>query len=236
MKQAAPPTREKIRRWNAGSPTLATNVIIAVNVAVFLYGMLSKGGSFTSNFSQALPIHRRFGLDAPDVAAGEWYRIVTSGFLHFGVLHLGMNMWVLYQMGQLLERSLDRVNFVALYFAAMLGGAAGALILEPFGLTAGASGAVFGLFGATAIGLHRRGVNVLRTGIGTALILNLVLTFAIPGISKGGHLGGLVAGGLVGAVLLRPNKPRGFDWVGLGAAVAVGTVAVVVALSRASTA
>ena len=79
------------------------------------------------------------------------------------------------------------------------------MVLQPNGLTGGASGAVFGLMAAAAIGLHRRGVNVFQTGIGTVLILNLVITFTIPGISIGGHLGGAIAGAICGFVILAPR-------------------------------
>jgi len=112
-------------------------------------------------------------------------------------------MVLLYQLGAMLEPALGRVRFVALYAAALLSGSFGVLLISPLALTAGASGAVFGLFGAAAVGLHQRGRNVLQTSVGLLLVINLVLTFVIPGISIGGHVGGLIGGGLVGAVMLR---------------------------------
>jgi membrane associated rhomboid family serine protease len=121
---------------------------------------------------------------------GEWYRLISSGFLHYGLFHVGMNMFLLWQLGQLLEPALSRGKFTLLYFAAMFGGSAGALALSPNALTGGASGAVFGLMAAAAVGLQQRGVNPMKTGIGGTLILNLLITFTIPGISIGGHVGG----------------------------------------------
>jgi membrane associated rhomboid family serine protease len=139
---------------------------------------------------------------------GEWYRIVSSGFLHFGLLHVGMNMLLLWQLGQLLEPALGQWKFSLLYFASMFGGAAGALLLTPDGLTGGASGAVFGLMAAAAVGLQQRGVNPMRTGIGGTLILNLLITFMIPGISIGGHVGGALTGAAVGYAMLEPRWTR----------------------------
>ena len=146
---------------------------------------------------------------------GEWYRLVTSGFVHFGIVHIGFNMLLLWQLGQLVERAMSTVQFMLLYLAALLGGSLGVLVVDgtTLKITAGASGAVFGLIGAAAVGLHRRGVNVFSTGIGTALMLNLFITFSIGGISIGGHLGGLVAGAICGFVMLPPKWNTYPKWV-----------------------
>jgi membrane associated rhomboid family serine protease len=151
---------------------------------------------------------------------GEWYRLISSGFLHYGLLHVGMNMFLLWQLGQLLEPALGRGRFALLYFAAMLGGSAGALALSPNALTGGASGAVFGLMAAAAVGLHQRGVNPMKTGIGATLLLNLLITFAIPGISVGGHLGGALMGAAVGYAMLEPRWNRNASWIAWAAPVA----------------
>jgi membrane associated rhomboid family serine protease len=171
--------------------------IIAINVLVALWGAARPA---VGRFSGAELVRIDLGLFGPLVAEGEWYRLVTSGFTHGGLLHLAFNMIVVWQFGSLLEPAIGRTRLVALYFAALLAGSAGALIASPDALTVGASGAAFGLVGAAAIGLHRRGVNIFSTGIGMMLVINLVLTFAIPGISIGGHLGGLAGGAAVGAV------------------------------------
>jgi membrane associated rhomboid family serine protease len=169
-----------------------TRTIIAINIVVYFWTVAGN---------------REFdlGLSKFYIDNGEYYRIISSGFLHFSILHVGMNMFLLWQLGQLLESAMGRVRFTSLYFICMIGGAIGALILEPNALTGGASGAVFGLMAAAAVGLHQRGVNPFRTGIGTTLILNLVITFAIPGISIGGHLGGALTGAALGYVMLKPR-------------------------------
>jgi membrane associated rhomboid family serine protease len=152
---------------------------------------------------------------------GQWYRIVTSGFLHFGIIHIGFNMYLLYLLGQMLEPAIGRVRFALIYFAALLGGSAGAMLLQPDAFHGGASGAVFGLMGAAFVGYRLRGVNPLTTGIGTTLVLNLLITFTIPGISIGGHLGGVVAGGLCALVVLAPGH-RGYPvWASYAAPGAV---------------
>jgi membrane associated rhomboid family serine protease len=226
IRAARPPTQERIRRWNATQGLLATKVLIAINAVVFLLTSTQQGGG-------AANLEQRLALFGPAVANGEWYRIVTAGFLHFGLIHIGFNMLLLYQFGSVLEPALGRVRFVALYTAALVAGSFGALLLSPNAFTGGASGAVFGLVGAVAIGMHRRGVSVWQSGVGGLLVVNLVLTFAIPNISVGGHLGGLAAGALVGAVMLevRPSASgRQAWWLGLGVAVAVIVLAFVGAL------
>ena len=115
-----------------------------------------------------------------------------------------------------------------------LGGSFGALMLQPNGLTGGASGAVFGLMAAAAIGMHRRGVNVFQTGIGTILVLNLVITFTLPGISVGGHLGGAIAGAICGFVILAPAHAALPKWASYAAPIAVVAFTVVASLAIAA--
>ena len=212
VRRARPATSERIRFWNAAQPVLVTRVIVAVNVIAYVWvltgtRMSSIAGSINSRELQ-------MGLSQVFIDNGEWYRIISSGFLHFGLIHVGMNMLLLWQLGQLLEPALGRSRFTLLYFTAMVGGATGALLMNPNGLTGGASGAVFGLMAAAAVGLQERGVNPMRTGIGATLMLNLLITFAIPGISIGGHLGGALVGGLIGYAMLEPKWQRDAAWIG----------------------
>jgi len=218
-----------VRFWNARQHTLVTYALMAVNVAVFAYVAAADpetlgGRNRVSREQFDLGLNTFFLQDGRD----DWYRLVTSGFLHFGIIHLAFNMLLLYQLGQLLERSLGRVNFALLYAAGLLGGSLGVLLQDEPAITGGASGAVFGLMAAAAIGLQRQGVSVFSTGIGTTLMLNLFITFAIPGISIGGHLGGAAAGAICGFVMLAP-KWKGYpSWTRWATpmAVAVGSVLV----------
>ncbi len=217
-------------------------VLIAINVAVFILVLVATREP-TALSGGITDIHLRLGLskdvlvqpiawqsDDGGIYITEpdgWYRLVTSGFLHFGIIHLGFNMYFLYVLGPMLEPALGRVNYLLLYMASLLGGSLGVVLLDSGGITAGASGAVFGLLAAATVGLWRRGVNPFTTGIGTALILNLFITFAIPGISIGGHIGGAVAGAICGAVMLAPPYRRGPSWMTWATPVLVGVGSVV---------
>jgi membrane associated rhomboid family serine protease len=206
IRSARPAARERLRFWNAGQPVLVTRTIVVVNVALFLWVTMGNKVMTTSGIVNGHQLD--MALSQSFINNGEWYRLISSGFLHFGILHVGMNMFLLWQLGQLLEPALGRSRFALLYFSAMLGGSAGALALSPNAFTGGASGAVFGLMAAAAVGLHQRGVNPMRTGIGATLMLNLLITFAIPGISVGGHLGGAIMGAAVGYAMLEPRWAR----------------------------
>ena len=206
---------------------LVTQVLVAANVAIFVIGLASGGDVLGA----AGRMHIELALFGPAVAHGEWYRLLTSGFVHYGAIHLGFNCAVLYQLGALLEPVLGRIRLVALYAAALLAGSFGALLLTPGALTAGASGAVFGLLGAAVVGLHQRGVSVWSSSIGQLLILNVVVTFLIPRVSVGGHLGGLVGGAVVGAVMLRARTDRRSVAQGVAVSAMVGIVSVAGALS-----
>jgi len=187
----------------------ATFVLVGICVAAFVAELLT-GGSIGELGGDSLSID--WGLFGPAVAEGEPYRIVSYSFLHAGLLHLAFNMIALYVLGTLLEPAIGTRRFLGIYAVSVLGGAFGALLLDPNELTVGASGGVFGLMAAGFLIARDRGLDQLASQIGFFVVLNLFITFAIPGISIGGHIGGLVGGGL--AALLygaldrrRPAKP-----------------------------
>ncbi len=169
----------------------ATFILIGLNVAAFLAEIATASGGLGVGASSAVI---NFGLFGPSVAEGEWYRLVGGGFLHNDLVHIGFNMFALYFLGRLLEPLIGTPRFVAVYVASLLGGAFGALLLSPDALTIGASGAVFGIFGATFVIARGRGIDNVAGTIGVILLINLALSFARPHISLGGHLGGLAAG------------------------------------------
>jgi len=223
IKAARPPTRERIRRWNAVAELVVTKVIIGLNLAVFLATSLGGGGPL----GRGGELQARLALFGPAVAHGEWYRLLTSGFVHYGLIHIGFNMAILYRFGAMLEPALGRIRMVALYLAALLAGSFGAVLLTPLAFTGGASGAVFGLIGAAAVGMRQRGIDVWQSGVGPLIAINLVFTFAIPGISIGGHLGGLIGGAALGGVMLRkaPDRRSVAEGVAVAALVAAVSVA-----------
>jgi membrane associated rhomboid family serine protease len=190
----------RFERLNA--PPYATYILIAVNVLVALWALAAAPGESARGTTD---VQRDLGLFGPFIANGDWYRLITAGFTHSGLMHLVFNMLVVWQFGSLLEPALGRARFVALYFAALLAGSAGALVVEPDALTVGASGAAFGIVGAAAVGFQLRGVSIWNSGLGLMLGINLVITFAVPGISVGGHLGGLAGGALIGLAYFAPR-------------------------------
>lgn len=237
--------RTRARFWSARQPILVTTILIGINVAVFVAVLLitREPAALTGGVTD---IHLELGLsrdvlveriawqsDDGGILITEpdgWYRLVTSGFLHFGIIHIAFNMYFLWVLGPLLEPALGRVQYGLLYFASLFGGSLGVVLVDSGGITAGASGAVFGLLAAATVGLWRRGVNPFTTSVGTALLLNLFITFAISGISVGGHLGGATAGALCGAVMLAPPHQRFPAWMSYATPVAVGVASVVAAV------
>jgi membrane associated rhomboid family serine protease len=205
-----PPAAERIRRWNATSGgNLATTVLMGINIAIFIVGVVVSKGSSLNRSNDSFS--DRFVLDLPDIFNGEYWRLLTSGFLHFGLIHLAFNMFALFQLGRALESGLGRARFVGVYLASLFAGSAGVMVLQKIGgpsqyiATAGASGAIFGLLGCLALGMRARGISVMRSGLGATLLINLVITFSIPGISIGGHVGGLIGGAICGALMLSPR-------------------------------
>jgi membrane associated rhomboid family serine protease len=176
----------------------ATFVLIGINVIVFLVELAGGGAG---QFSGGGSVIHDAGLRGTDVANGDWWRVITGGFLHAGFLHLLLNMYVLYVAGRILEPGIGTARFLGIYFVSLLAGSLGVLILDPNTLTVGASGAIFGLMAAVIVVARGRGVEQLAQQFGLFVVLNLVLTFSIPGISIGGHIGGLI-GGAVAALLV----------------------------------
>lgn len=178
-----------------------TRFLIAANVVVFLLTNHIGGGLGISG-GQLNPLGVRLALDGPDVAGGDYWRLVTSGFVHYGLLHIAFNMWALYLIGEPLERYLGSIRFSVIYMVSCLAGSFGALIISPDALTAGASGAIFGLMGAMFVLERQRGIALLGGGIGGLIVVNLAITFVAGAhLSIGGHVGGLIGGALTAWVL-----------------------------------
>jgi membrane associated rhomboid family serine protease len=208
---------------------IATYVLIGINVLLFLGA--GGGGSFLTGSGGGSRVFNDLALWGPAIDIGhDYWRLVTSGFLHSGLLHIGFNMYILYWLGTMLEPSLGHPRFVALYFASLLAGSAGALLFSPNAVTVGASGAVFGLMGAAFVMQRQRGIDPMASGVGPLIIFNLVLGFIIPNVSIGGHIGGLVGGTLAGFLMDRIAERRPGIAGPIAACVLVGAVAVAVAI------
>jgi membrane associated rhomboid family serine protease len=200
--------RTKVVQGVGGSATgfwqsPATYVLIGINVIAYLIEIAAGGGGLES-VSGRIVID--FGLFGPSVAEGEWYRLVTSGFLHANLLHIGFNVLLIFFLGRLLEPALGTPRFVLLYFASLLAGSLGVMLLDPNALTYGASGAVFGLAGATFVIARGRGMDAIAGQIGFLIVFNLIFSFAVPHISVGAHLGGLVGGVLCALAIVAGER------------------------------
>lgn len=228
-------------RWVDTRPR-ATQAFIGLSLIGFLYSLVTGGSPMDASdravvdgslYARALdPLAD--GIRLVGVDAGEYYRLVTSGFLHDGFIHLGFNLYALWILGTLLEHMLARPRFVALYLVSMLGGSFGVLLLSPNQPTLGASGAVFGLMGAMVFAQRTVGISVWRTPLMPVLALNLALTFMIPSVSVGGHLGGLLTGVGIGWLFIALARRRVPDWGAVAVSAVVAAVLVAGAIWAAS--
>ncbi len=224
IKAAPPPKSEQLKRTLA-EPLLVTKTIIGLNVLVFILQAANGsdvGSSLFGGSGRVSAFEQQFGYVTGAAASNEIWRMATTGFIHFGLMHIGFNMLILYRLGDQLERGVGGARFLALYVVSLLGGSFGtALISNRNEVGGGASGAVFGLAAAAAIALMQRGVPFYSTGWAPLLAINLVFTFAIPNVGIGAHVGGLIFGGLIGFVMLHPQLGRTAPWLGYVAAIAV---------------
>ncbi|HWI22278.1 MAG TPA: rhomboid family intramembrane serine protease [Baekduia sp.] len=220
-----------------GTEPRVTYVLIAACVIAFLgSGQFGLGGSSSGNEifrnGALLGYGSLDGLTAIGVHEGQYWRLITGGFLHSGLIHIGFNMYLLYYLGRMLEPLYGPWRFGAIYFTALLAGSFGALIQNPNGFTVGASGAVFGLMGAAFMEMRARGEDPFRSEIGMLIVLNLGLSFVISNVSIGGHIGGLVGGALVAILIGEADKrrlPRWTAFVICAVVAAAATVGAIVA-------
>jgi len=194
-----------------GTGALVTKVLLAINILVYVItaaqgnGLNSPGGS----------LFTKWYLLGPAVADGDWWRLITSAFLHGGLLHIAFNMYFLWFVGAPVEEALGRGRFLLIYLVSGLAGSAGALVYTPTSPTVGASGAIFGILGAALVLERQRNYVLGGSALGLVLI-NLVLSFAISNISIGGHIGGLVGGALCTLVLSKFGRAHAaYSRVGL---------------------
>jgi membrane associated rhomboid family serine protease len=224
-----------------GATAKVTRVLIGLNVAVYVaellqgsgvqanHGSIYQNGALLANgvkFGDSLA-GVPAGIPFPNlvgVAHGDWWRLFTSAFLHYGPFHLIMNMLALYWFGSLLEQRIGSGRFLLLYIVSGLAGSAGALIAAPTTPTVGASGAIFGVLGAGLV-LEMQRDHVFGGSALGIIVINLVLTFAIPNISIGGHIGGLIGGAL--ACLGLSRFGRGNAAYGRAGALGVATILLV---------
>ncbi len=223
---------------NTMSQPDVTFALIALNVIAFLAEgnlTISGGGSSTSVYLKGSLLGSSDNplLAGQGVAHGQVWRIVASGFLHDGLLHIGFNMYILYFLGMMLEPALGRLKFATIYAVSLLAGSFGALLVEPHSLTVGASGAVFGLMGAAAMEMRARQIPIMQSQIGGLIVINLIISFALPGISWGGHVGGLIGGALATLAIQLGDRFRSVALAfGCCVVIAVASVAGAIAVAK----
>lgn len=195
---------------------LVTITLIALNVAIWLAGAVAGFGQLTNRFALVAlgPVDGRLG----GVLTGEWYRLLSAAFVHVQVWHIALNMFALWIIGSSLEPVLGRWRFIALYLMSALGGSTASLMAMGFGgASVGASGAVFGLFGALFVVARRFGRDV--SAVLVILAINVVIGFTIPGIDWRAHLGGLITGAVLAYAFA--HAPRSHRAIFSATAVAV---------------
>lgn len=186
-----------------------TPAIVVINCVVFLFLLANGAGIMGNNIDAYIEHGANFG---PLTKQGEWWRLLSANFLHFGIIHLAFNMWALWQAGRLTERLYGHINFATIYLYAGLLGSLGSLYWNDDSVvSAGASGAVFGVFGALLAYLitqkHSIPYELLKQLRNSTLFFtgfSLFYGFSVPGIDNAAHLGGLASGVLLGLILSRP--------------------------------
>jgi membrane associated rhomboid family serine protease len=225
------------------SATIVTRTLIALNVAIYLAELAQGAGLYGNSgwiFRNGALVGGHYPLDGHfvnGVGNGDWWRLLTSAFLHYGPIHLGLNMLALWWFGGVVEQALGRWRFLLLYLVAGLAGSAGALLASPHAVTVGASGAIFGILGALFI-LEYQATGSWTGQAMTLIAINLALSFAWRSqISWGGHLGGLVGGILGTLALLQFGRGRlavgRSDVLGFASLVVIGVLSVVIAYWKA---
>jgi len=217
----------RIRQTMTRQPLIATYSIIAINVGAYLYLSIRDHSLDGNGFTSA-----RWALYGPAVSNGDYWRLASYSVVHYGLLHIALNMFILYLVGRVFEPATGPIRFATIYAVSVLGGAAGALIFSPHDITGGASGGVFGMLAAATLVMSRRGIPFWNTGFGPLIVLNLALNLFEPHISIGGHIGGLIAGGLVAELMIRARKVE-MPALGYVGALAVALLAVAIAYAAA---
>jgi len=188
------------------SPSFPVTIgLVAVNALVFVIMVLRGVSFFDPTPQQAIAFGADFG---PLTLNGQWWRLVTSMFVHFGIIHIGLNMWCLWNLGRAAEVLMGRFSYLLAYFASGIFGSIASVYWHPLAAGAGASGAIFGMAGVlvTFVYLKKTPSHLqinkkMLSSLGTFIFYNLVIGASIPGISNAAHVGGLVMGALVGAFL-----------------------------------
>ena len=206
--------------------------LIAMNLIVFVAEFVTGGPVFNTGTGSGGVVLQHGWLYGPDIVyQHQYWRLITGGFLHDGVLHILFNMLFLWILGSQLEPAIGRFNFAVVYFVSLLAGSFGALLFSPNVPTIGASGAVFGVLGALMVVAYDRGISIWRSGLGPVLVINLLFSVAVTNVSIGGHLGGFVGGVITGWLVVHFSQRRRLPAAALVGCTLVAVASVVGALA-----
>jgi membrane associated rhomboid family serine protease len=224
-------TKVKTVRSASSAPSV-TLMLMAVNVVLFL-GETATGTPLGGASGTSLgTLYIKGALFGPSITVShQYYRLLTSGFLHDGFLHILFNMWFLYVMGRILEPVVGRVNFLVIYLVSLLAGSFGALLFEPQAPTVGASGACFGILGALIVIAYFRRISIWQSGLGLTLVINVVFSLSVPGISIGGHVGGLIGGAICGLLIVQLGERRRMPAAAIAGCLVVAVISVIAAIA-----
>jgi len=218
---------------NIATVPRVTYALIAINVLVFF----TEQGQFTVSGStiHGTVVNDAFLSRATISLSEQYYRLVTSAFIHENLLHIGFNMYLLYWLGLLLEPAIGSLRFGVVYATSLLAGSAGVLVATS-GASIGASGAIFGLMGAALVEARGRGSQVVQSQIAFLIVINLIFSFTFPDISVGAHIGGLIGGTLAGLAFRYADRIGGRHTlsIGLGLNLLLCVVSVVISLAAAT--
>jgi membrane associated rhomboid family serine protease len=224
-------TKVKTGRGRPTAPAV-TRILIAINVIVFIGETATGtplGGVNASGFGTLFVKGALYGPNIDHLH--QYYRLVTAGFLHDGLLHIAFNMLFLFFMGPMLEPVIGRVNFAVVYFVSLLSGSFGALLFSPQIPTVGASTACFGVLGALIVVAYYRGISIWQSGLGLTLVINIVFSLSVSGISIGGHIGGAVGGAICGWLIVQLGERRQMPAAAIAGCVVVAVVSVIAAIA-----
>jgi membrane associated rhomboid family serine protease len=228
--------RTKVRtmpRRGRSAALTVTQVLVAINVLVFIAETATgtplggvSSGAFGTLYVKGALVGPYYITDLH-----QYYRLLTAGFLHDGILHIAFNMWFLFVMGPMLENAIGRLNFAFVYFASLLAGSFGALLFAPAIPSVGASGALFGILGALIVVAYYRRISIWQSGLALILIINIVFSLTLADISIGAHLGGLVGGAICGWLIVQLDERRNLKAMALAGCALVGVASVIAAIA-----
>jgi membrane associated rhomboid family serine protease len=235
-------THVRTLRSTRGTSRSATDILIAINVIAFLAEVATGVSLFSGNatgwvfnhgvlYGPAISGSFSFAAGWPYAGHDQYWRLLTAGFLHASLIHIGLNMLSLWFVGRVLEPAIGHLNFVAIYFAALFAGSFGALLFQPRVPTLGASTAIFGIFGALIVIANARHIPLWQSGLMPVLVLNFVFTLTYADVSLGGHLGGFIAGLICGWLVVEVYERRGKQGLALGGCALVAIISIAGALA-----